>query len=111
MIVPTFRVGMQPVTLCVTPQALRESGTQSVPGGVTTRSVGTSCAVIVPTLRVGMQPVTLCVTPQVLRESGTQSVPGGVTTQSVGTSCAGDRAHAPRGHAARDALRHTASLA
>ncbi len=35
LIVPTLRVGMHPVTLCVTLQ----SGTRSVPGGVPTRSV------------------------------------------------------------------------
>jgi len=34
MIVPTLRVGMQPVTLRVT------QGTQSVQGGVTTQGVG-----------------------------------------------------------------------
>ncbi len=37
MIVPTLRVGMHPVALCVTSQ----SGTRSVPGGIPTRSVGT----------------------------------------------------------------------
>jgi len=36
LIVPTLRVGTHPVTLCVT-----LSLTQSVPGGIPTRSVGT----------------------------------------------------------------------
>jgi len=36
LLVPTLRVGMHPVTLRVT-----NSGTQSVPGGIPTRSVGT----------------------------------------------------------------------
>ena len=45
MIVPTLRVGMLPVTLCVTLahglSVARSGGTQSVPGGVSTQSVGT----------------------------------------------------------------------
>jgi hypothetical protein len=85
---------MQPLTLRV------ETRTQSVEGGVTTRSVGTintaprsaemrspvgarlareAFALIVPTLCVGMQTLTLRV------ETRTRSVEGGVTTRSVGT--------------------------
>ena len=37
MIVPPLRVGMHPVTLCVTQQ----KGTRSVPGDIPTQSVGT----------------------------------------------------------------------
>ena len=37
LLIPTLCVGMHPVTLRVT-----NSGTQSVPGGIPTRSVGTS---------------------------------------------------------------------
>jgi hypothetical protein len=37
LIVPTLRVVMHPVTLCVT----FKSGTRSVPGGIPTQSVGT----------------------------------------------------------------------
>ncbi len=46
------------------------------------------------------------IAPRGIRER-TRSVLGGVTTQSVVTIIINtDRAHAPRGHAARDAPRH-----
>jgi hypothetical protein len=40
---PRSRVGMQPVTLCVTPAQNMNAvgGTRSVPGGIPTQSVGT----------------------------------------------------------------------
>ena len=46
MIVPTLRVGMQPVTLCVTTvsgsaQVVSEAGTPTARRGIATRSVGT----------------------------------------------------------------------
>ena len=42
LIVPTLRVGMHPVTLCVT----FNSRTRSVPGGVPTQSVGTITVIV-----------------------------------------------------------------
>ena len=45
MIVPTLRVGMQPLTLCViavfNKAKVSEAGTRSVPGCIPTQSVGT----------------------------------------------------------------------
>jgi hypothetical protein len=43
MIVPTLRVGMHTVTLCVTITSRIDGRTQSVQGGIPTRSVGTIC--------------------------------------------------------------------
>ena len=70
LIVPTQSVGMQPVTLRVTPQLRRdaerprwryhaERGNEHVP----------AAGKIVPALRVVMQPVTLRVTPQLRRDA------------------------------------------
>ncbi|KTB57246.1 hypothetical protein AO063_05620 [Pseudomonas fluorescens ICMP 11288] len=98
MIVPTLRVGMQPLTLRVTEcpvfKPCPQAGTLSAPGGIPTQSVGTSelsePPMIIPTLRVGMQPVALRVTKcpvfKPCPQAGTRSAPGGIPTQSVGTS-------------------------
>ncbi len=43
MIVPTLRVGMHTVTICVTITSRIDGRTQSVQGGIPTRSVGTIC--------------------------------------------------------------------
>jgi hypothetical protein len=44
MIVPTFRVGMHPVTLCVT----TSRQTQSVQGGIPMQSIGTISYIKMP---------------------------------------------------------------
>ncbi len=112
-IAPALRVGMQPVTLRVTPSMRpdaerpgrryhAERGNEHVP----------AAGKIAPALRVGMQPVTLRVTPQLRRdaerprwryhaERGNEHVPaaGKIVPR------------APRGNAARDAPRHTLNAA
>jgi len=70
LIVPTLRVGMQPVTLRVTTvfdvaQVLkleRGASLEAFPRRAGERSRYNAFPLIVPTLRVGMQPVTLRVT-------------------------------------------------
>ncbi len=94
------------------PVAKGEAGTRSVPGGVTTRSVGT-----IRVVRCGDKDRSHALRHSGLDlvdngEAGTRSVPGDIPTRSVGTIRVGrcgdkDRSHALRGNAATDALRHS----
>jgi hypothetical protein len=118
--------GMHLPTLCVIPDSGRGASRTALPRGAWERSSQASlllqmdCGVpqvkIMPTLRVGMHLSTLCVILDSGRGAFRTALPRGAWERSsteglrravvCGVPQNYDRAHAPRGHASLDALRH-----
>ncbi len=106
LIVPTLRVGMHPVTLCVTLQKRNAERPWRHSHAERRNDLHSPRDPIVPTLCVGMHPVTLCVTLQKRNAERPWRHSHAEREERSPQPPQSDRSHALRGNASRDALRH-----